>query len=120
MSIPSYFQVVPQHLLDPARPLSTELSPSAIAEANSAVTRVQQQAKAKETKKWGAYIVHQAWREDEDQDGKYSSENGISIAARHFSIEHMHIPYTNNSWAPPATSWKVTYAIGKIKSLTNT
>ena len=85
MSLLSYFQVVPRDLLNPVRPLSTELSPSAIMEANIAVTRrMQQQAKAKETKKQGAYI-----KLDEKMKiriGKYSNENGISAAVRHFSI----------------------------------
>ena len=50
MSLLSYFHVAPRVLPDPAGPLSSELSPSAIAEANTAVNDVQQ-AKTKETKK---------------------------------------------------------------------
>ena len=50
MSLLLYFHVAPRVLPDPAGPLSSELSPSTIAEANAAVNGVQQ-AKAKETKK---------------------------------------------------------------------
>ena len=50
MSLLSYFHVAPQVLPDPAEPLSSELSPFAIAEANAAVNGVQQ-AKTKEIKK---------------------------------------------------------------------
>ena len=46
----SYFHVAPQVLPDPVGPLSSELSPSAITEANAAVNGMQQ-AKTKETKK---------------------------------------------------------------------
>ena len=80
-----------QNLLDPVRPLSTELSPSAITEANAAVTHVQQQAKAKEIKKRGAYIKFD--EKTKIRIGKYSSENGISVAARHFSIRIPSIVY---------------------------
>ena len=45
-----YFHIAPRVLRDPARPLSSELSPATIAEANTAVNGVQQ-AKTKETKK---------------------------------------------------------------------
>ena len=45
-----YFCVAPRVLPDPAGPLSSELLPSAIAEANAAVNDVQQD-KTKETKK---------------------------------------------------------------------
>ena len=48
MSLPSYFHVAPQVLADPAGPLSSELLPSAIAEANAAVNGVQQ-AETKKT-----------------------------------------------------------------------
>ena len=84
MSLLSYFQVVSRDLLDPAGPLSSELAPSAIAEANAAVNRVQQQAKAKETKR-GAYIEFD--EKAKIRIGKYSSENGISAVARHFLVE---------------------------------
>ena len=50
MSLLSYFHVAPRVLPDPAGPLSSELSPSAIAEANAAVNGVQH-VKTKETKK---------------------------------------------------------------------
>ena len=50
MSLLSYFHIAPRVLADPAGPLSSELSPSAIAEANAAVNSLQQ-AKTKETKK---------------------------------------------------------------------
>ena len=79
MSLLSYFHAAPRVLPDPAGPLSSELSPSAIAEANAAVNGVQQ-AKAKETKKRGTCIKY-----DEKMKikiGKYSSENGIHAAAR--------------------------------------
>ena len=49
----------------------------------AAVTRVQQQAKAKETKKREAYIKLD--KKMKIGRGKYSSENGISAAARHFT-----------------------------------
>ena len=42
MSLLSYFHVAPRVLPDPSGPLSAELSPSAIAEANAAVNGVQQ------------------------------------------------------------------------------
>ena len=84
MSLLSYFQIVQRDLLDPAGPLSSELSPSAIAEANTAVNRVQQ-AKAKETKKRGPYIKFD--EKTKIKIGKYSSENGVHAAARHFSME---------------------------------
>ena len=48
MSLLSYFHTAPQVLPNPAGPLSSELSPSTIAEANAAVNGVQQ-ANAKET-----------------------------------------------------------------------
>ena len=83
MSLLSYFQIVQRDLLDPAGPLSSELSPSAIAEANTAVNRVQQ-AKAKETKKRGPYIKFD--EKTKIKIGKYSSENGVHAAARHFSM----------------------------------
>ena len=51
------FLTVPQVLSDPAGPLSSELSPSAIAEANAAVNSVQP-AKTKETKKREVNHVH--------------------------------------------------------------
>ena len=84
MSLLSYFHIAPRILPDPPRPLSLELSPSAIAEANAAVNGVQQ-AKTKGTKKRGTYIKY-----DEKMKikmGKYSSKNGIHVAARHFSLE---------------------------------
>ena len=84
MSLLTFFQVVPQDLLDPVGPSSSEVSPSAIAEANASVNRMQH-AKAKETKKRGAYITF-----DEKMKikiGKYSSENRVSTAARHFLME---------------------------------
>ena len=84
MSLLSYFQIVQRDLLDPAGPLSSELSPSAIAEANTAVNRVQQ-AKAKEMKKRGPYIKFD--EKTKIKIGKYSSENGVHAAARHFSME---------------------------------
>ena len=55
MSLLSYFHVAPRVLPDPAGPLSAELSPSAITEANAAVNGMQQ-AKTKESKKRGTYI----------------------------------------------------------------
>ena len=45
-----YFHVAPRVLPNPAGPLSSELSPSAIAKANAAVNGVQK-TKTKETKK---------------------------------------------------------------------
>ena len=55
MLLLSYFQVAPRRdLLDPAGPLSSELSLSAISEANAAVNGTAQ--RAKESKKRGAYI----------------------------------------------------------------
>ena len=50
MSLLLYFQVAPRVLPNPAGPLSSEISPSAITEANAAVNGMQQ-AKTKETKK---------------------------------------------------------------------
>ena len=84
MSLLSYFDIAPQILPDPARPLSSELSSSAIAEANAAVNGVQQ-AKTKGTKKRGTYVKY-----DEKMKikmGKYSSKNGIHAVVRHFSLE---------------------------------
>ena len=53
-----YFHVAPWVLPDPAGPLSSEQSPSTIAEANAALNCVQQ-AKTKETKKQEVdQIVH--------------------------------------------------------------
>ena len=81
MSLLSYFHVAPRVLPDPSGPLSAELSPPAIAEANAAVNGVQQA----KTKKRGTYIKY-----DEKMKikmGKYSSENGIHAAAKHFSLE---------------------------------
>ena len=46
----SYFHIAPRVIPDPAGPLSSELLPSTIAEANAAGNGVQQ-AKTKETKK---------------------------------------------------------------------
>ena len=57
MSLLLYY-VALRVLPDPARPLSSELSPSAIAEANAAVNGVHQ-AKTKETKKRGMYIKYE-------------------------------------------------------------
>ena len=54
MSLLSYFHGAPRVLPDPSGPLSAELSPSAIAEANAAVNGVQQ-AKTKGSKKRGTY-----------------------------------------------------------------
>ena len=54
MSLLSYFHVALRVLPDHSGPLSAELSPSAIAEANAAVNGVQQ-AKTKESKKRGMY-----------------------------------------------------------------
>ena len=54
MSLLSYFHVAPRVLPDPSGPLSAELSPSAIAEANAAVNGVQQ-AKTPGSKKEGTY-----------------------------------------------------------------
>ena len=48
MSLLSYLHVAPRVLADPVGPLSSELLPSAIAEANAAVNGMQQ-AKTKET-----------------------------------------------------------------------
>ena len=73
MSLLFYFHVAPQVLSDPAGPLSAELSPSTIAEANTAVNSVWQ-AKTKGGKKRGTYIKY-----DEKMKikmGKYSSEMG--------------------------------------------
>ena len=50
MSLLSYFHVAPRVLPDPAGPLSSDLLPSPIVEANAAVNGMQQ-AKTKETKK---------------------------------------------------------------------
>ena len=50
MSLLSYFYIAPWVLPNLAGPVPLELSPSAIAEANTAVNSVQQ-AKTKETKK---------------------------------------------------------------------
>ena len=50
MSLLSYFHVAPRILPDPVGPISSELSPSTITEANAAMNSVQQ-AKMKETKK---------------------------------------------------------------------
>ena len=52
MSLLSFFSVVPRALSDPAGLLSLELTPSAIAEANTAVNSVQQA----KTKKRGPYV----------------------------------------------------------------
>ena len=84
MSLLSYFHVAPRVLPNPSGPLSAELSPSTITEANAAVNGVQQ-AKTKGSKKRGTYIKY-----DEKMKikmGKHSSENGIHAAARHFSFE---------------------------------
>ena len=48
MSLLSYLHIAPRVLADPVGPLSSELLPSAIAEANAAVNGMQQ-AKTKET-----------------------------------------------------------------------
>ena len=55
MSLVSYCREVPRALPDPAGPLSSELSPSAIAEANAAVNGMQQAIK---TKKRGPYVKY--------------------------------------------------------------
>ena len=84
MLLLSYFHVAPRVLPDPSGPLSAELSPSAITEANAVVNGVQQ-AKTKGNKKRGTYIKY-----DEKMKikmVKYSSENGIHAAARHFFLE---------------------------------
>lgn len=82
MSLLSYFQAVPRDLVDPVGALSSELLSSAIAEANAAVKLVQQ-AKAKDTKKRGAYII------EFDEKTKTRIESilagMISVAAMHFS-----------------------------------
>ena len=71
-------------MLDPVGLLSTKLLPSVFMETNAALIRVQQQAKAKETKKQGAYIKLD--KKTKIRIGKYSSENGISAAVRYFLI----------------------------------
>ena len=84
MSLLSYFQAAPwRDLLNPAGPLSSELSPSAISEANAAVNHATQ--RAKESKKREAYIKLD--EKTKIRIGKYSSENGVSVAAKRFSME---------------------------------
>ena len=63
-------------------------------EANAAVSCMQQ-AKAKETEKWGAYI-----KNDEKMDGDQNRK----------AFEREYISLT-----PPTTSWKVSRTAGKIK-----
>lgn len=64
-----------------------ELSSSAITEANAAVSRTQQ-AKAKETKKQGAYLKI---NKTKIKIGKYSSEKTLDTRLQ----------------APPTTSWRI-------------
>ena len=80
MSLLSFFQVAPRRGL-PSRSCRTAII--AISGPNTAVNRITQ--RAKQSKKRGAYI-----KLDEKikiRISKYSSENGISAAARRFSLE---------------------------------
>ena len=93
--------VAPRVLPDHAGPLSSELSPSAIAEANAAVNGVQQ-AKTKETKKWEidcAEVVHTVC----------VCEYGTST----FDIRAQ--AWRVHSRASSTTSWWATRTVGEIK-----
>ena len=83
MSIFKYFSTAPRVLPNLTGPLSCELSSPAIAAANAAVNNLQQaMPRGVRAKKRGSYM-----KLDEEMKikiGKYSSENGVSAAARHF------------------------------------
>ena len=86
MSIFKYSSTAPRDLPNPTGPLSCELSSSAITAANAALNNLQQaMPRSVGVKKRGSYM-----KLDEEMKikiGKYSSENGVSAAARHFSAE---------------------------------
>ena len=75
-----------EYFPNPTGPLSCELSSPAIAAANAAVNNLQQpMSRGEGAKKRGSYV-----KLDEEMKikiGKYSSENGVSAAARRFSAE---------------------------------
>ena len=83
MSIFKYFSTAPQDLPNPTGPLSCELLSPAIAAANAAVNNLQQaMPRGVGVKKRGSYM-----KLDEEMKikiGNYSSENGVSAAARHY------------------------------------
>ena len=83
MSIFKYFSTAPRDLPNLTGPLSCELSSPAIAAANAAVNILQQaMPRGMGAKKRGSYT-----KLDEEMKikiGNYSSENGVSAAARHF------------------------------------
>ena len=81
MSPLPFFNIVTRALLDPAGPLSSEMSPSAITGTSSVVNDVQQAM----TKKRGLYVKY--GENMKIKIGKHLSENGVNAAARHFSLE---------------------------------
>ena len=78
MSIFKYFSTAPRDLPNPTGPLSCELSSPAIAAANDLQQAMPRGVGAK---KRGSYMKLD---EMKIKIGKYSSENGVSAAARHF------------------------------------
>ena len=85
MALLRYIQVTqhrrPGSLPDPSGPLSALLPSSAIEEANAAVNSVRQEESVKS--KRGPYL--KLSDEVRAKIGKYSSENGDSVAVRHFT-----------------------------------
>ena len=89
MSLLFYFHVAPRVLPDPFGPLSVELSPSAIAEANAAVNGVQQ-AKNEGSKKRGTY---------REIDRVHAEDRARANTVPDIRAWRVH------SRAPPTTSW---------------
>ena len=83
MSIFKYFSTAPWDLPNPTGPLSCKLSSPVIAAANTAVNILQQaMPRGVGVKKWGSYMKLD--KEMKIKIRKYSSENEVSAAARHF------------------------------------
>ena len=83
MALLRYFKPVNGHLPDPSGPLSADVPPSAIRQANLDVLSVEKQDVSAKTRARGSYGRLTA--EQRAQIGKYASENGNAAAVRRFS-----------------------------------
>ena len=85
MALLRYFKPVNGHLPDPAGPLSADIPPPAIRQANLDVLSVEKQDASAKTRARGSY--GRLTDKQRAQIGKYASENGNAAAVRRFSKE---------------------------------
>ena len=85
MALLRYFKPVNSHLPDPAGPLSADIPPPAIRQANLDVLSVEKRDASAKTRARGSY--GRLTDKQRAQIGKYASENGNAAAVRRFSKE---------------------------------